>query len=218
MCSFLYTTKIISDQEIEASNQLLKYRGPDNTNVLRDYFGTFIHNRLQIEGDCIQPYKKDNIIVLFNGEIYNYTENEAAFIIDCYKKHGDRYASFLDGEFAIVLLDLALEKILITADTFKTKPVWVSTHDGVHVSTYKSALISIGCSNIKPLQPNTTLCYTKEHSSSIRVTTFDLNQHKNEYDDILMDLDQDIAKRTKTDANIFIGLSSGYDSGCSVAK
>jgi len=218
MCSFLYTTKNLSDKEIEASNRLLKYRGPDNTNILKDGSGTLVHNRLKIEGDCVQPYRKDDIIVVFNGEIYNYIENEAAFIIDCYKKYGDRYASYLDGEFAIVLLDLASRKILISADTFKTKPIWVSTHNGIHASTYKSALISIGCADITPLKPNTTLVYTEDNCNFVEVTSFDLKQYKDNYNDFLAALDEAIIKRTKSAVDIFIGLSSGYDSGCIAAK
>lgn len=220
MCSFLYTSKPLLDKEIEISNKLLKLRGPDNTNILKGDFGTLIHNRLQIEGDCIQPYRDKDIILAFNGEIYNYIQNEAEFIINCYKKYGDKFATYLDGEFAILLIDIALQKVFVAVDIFKTKPLWISTNEGIHVASYKSALIDIKCENIVPAIPNTTLIYnikTTKHDS-VSVTTFDLKQHKDSYTDFQIAFNNAIIKRTRTDAKIFIGLSSGYDSGCIAAK
>jgi len=126
MCSFLFTSKILSEQEIALSNQLLKFRGPDNTNIKQDENGTLIHNRLQIEGDCVQPHTRNGLTVLFNGEIYNYERSEVDYILDCYERYGNQFASYLDGEFAIVILDITTKKILIASDTFKTKPIWYS--------------------------------------------------------------------------------------------
>jgi len=220
MCSFLFTSKILSEQEIALSNRLLKFRGPDNTNIKQDENGTLIHNRLQIEGDCVQPYTRNSLTVLFNGEIYNYERSEVDYILDCYERCGNRFASYLDGEFAIVVLDVATKKILIASDTFKTKPIWYSCHDdGMHVSTYKNALVSLGCKEVVPLPANTVMIYDMDSKTCefSLVTTFDLTQKKDNYTDFCNALDCAIAKRAKTDVKLFMGLSSGYDSGCIAA-
>jgi len=219
MCSFLYTSKNLSGQEIALSNQLLKLRGPDNTNIKQDERGTLIHNRLQIEGNCIQPYSRGNLTVLFNGEIYNYENNEADYILNCYEKYGEQFAACLDGEFAIVILDNTVNKVLIASDTFKTKPIWYSCDNGIHVSTYKSALLRLGCNEVVPLPANTVMIYdiASKTCEFLPVTIFDLTQNKDSYTDFCSALDCAIEKRTRTQVKLSIGLSSGYDSGCIAA-
>ena len=220
MCSILYTTKLLTEQEICLANSLMCFRGPDKTSVLKNNGGTFIHNQLKITGDCLQPRVKKNIEVIFNGEIYNYVGiDEADFIIESYLKYGDNYAKYLDGEFAIILKDNNLKKILVTTDTFKTKPIYFSTDRGVHASTYKSALISLNLKNIMPCAPNTTIVFeTPDSINHITNTVFNLNQYKTSYNDWIAAFKESIFKRSNTDKKIFIGLSSGYDSGCIAAE
>ena len=52
---------------------------------------TFIHNLLSITGNfTIQPFIENNIICLYNGEIYNYGDykSDGECLIPLYKKHG----------------------------------------------------------------------------------------------------------------------------------
>jgi asparagine synthetase B (glutamine-hydrolysing) len=217
MCSILFTTRQLAVKEIEAANNLLQFRGPDDTCIRHSKIGTFIHNRLDIVGNCIQPYSIDGIDVLFNGEIYNYSgSNEASFIIDTYNKHGITFAKYLDGEYAIVLVDNKKQRILATTDPFKTKPLWVSVEGGFHAATYKSALIKCDINCIEPQAPNTTLVYNIKTNTLRKYINikFDLNQYKNTYTDWIDAFKSAIQKRSLTDKKIFIGLSSGYDSGC----
>ena len=221
MCSFLFTVKKLTEHEIISCNSLLKYRGPDDFGLYNDRHGTFIHNRLAITNECKQPHVEDGIIVLFNGEIYNFEcGNELNFIVECYKKHGFRFAKYLDGEFSIVLYDTNKDLILLCTDTFKTKPLWFSLSNGVHASSYKSALLDLKIDNVLPLEPNTTIIFSNKTNDYKKVTNtfFDLNQHKDSYTDVIESLNAAIDKRSKTDKKLFIGLSSGYDSGCIAAR
>lgn len=214
MCSFLYTTKSLSENDIFVANKILRLRGPDNTEIRTIDQGTIIHNRLKIEGNCIQPYIEKDLILLFNGEIYNYKGSEASYILSCYKEHGNEFAAHLDGEFAILIIDG--DKFTLAVDTFKTKPLWVSFENGFHVSTYKSSLLSIGCENVQPFLPNSALSYNIKTGKKINTvtTSFDLKQFKNTYEDFANAFKKSIEKRTRTNNKLFIGLSSGYDSGC----
>lgn len=217
MCSILFTTKQLISSEIDSANRLLQYRGPDDNRVYQSDIGTFIHNRLNIQDNCIQPYNEGGIDLIFNGEIYNYKGcNEADFIIDMYKKYGINFTKHLDGEYAIILVDNKNQRVISATDPFKTKPLWFSTDNGIHFATYKSALLSNNIENIYPHPPNTVLTYNLKtnHLRKYKNTIFDLTQHKNNYDDWIVAFQQAITKRAITSKKIFIGLSSGYDSGC----
>ena len=129
MCSILFTNK-----KTKASDyNLLKLRGPDSTTEVSIAGYNFVHNLLSLTGELTeQPIKEDGIILLFNGEIYNYKElfplakSDSYSIIAAYKKYGSKFVKKLDGEFAIVLVDISKQIILFSADIFKTKPLFYS--------------------------------------------------------------------------------------------
>ena len=133
MCSILCVDKKIENHD--EINHYLKYRGPDETNIIENDGFTYIHNLLSITGDYTpQPFEKDNIIFLFNGEIYNYKDfgdykSDGLCLIDLYKEYGTEFVKKLDGEFAILLMDFNKDLILMATDIFKTKPLFYSTDD-----------------------------------------------------------------------------------------
>jgi len=216
MCSFLFTNKTVSDEEIQASNCILKNRGPDSTVYKYIDNKLFLHNRLSIADNLIQPYTKNNITLLFNGEIYNYTGvNEAEFIIDAYINEKYNFHKHLDGEYAILLYDHHNQKLIVCVDTFKTKPLWFSFENFIGISSYRSSLENLNFKDIHPVPCNTTLIYDlrlKTYETLIN-TKFNLEQTVCNYDSVLESLDRAITKRCGSNKKIFSGLSSGYDSG-----
>ena len=228
MCSFLFTNKKVTD--VKYANFYQKFRGPDNTNVVQDTENgfTFVHNLLSITGDRTnQPFSKDNVVCMFNGEIYNHLDfgdykTDGECLIDLYLEFGDAFTTKLDGEFAIVLFDYRKGKLLLSTDVFATKPIWVSfTNDLFGVSSYHSALNRLDFAEIKKIEANTTEVYSFDNFNLINkfeIKKFDLNQHKRSYQDWILAFEKSIAKRTQnTREKIYIGLSSGYDSGA-IAK
>lgn len=216
MCSFLFTEKAVSEKAVFNANRILKNRGPDNTNIQFIENCLYLHNRLSITGDLLQPYTKDGITLMFNGEIYNfYGSNEAEFIINQYKDNGYAFTKHLDGEYSLVLFDHLKQELILSTDTFKTKPLWFSIEEHIGVSTYKSSLIDLGFINIKPVAPNTTFIYSfkTKKTKTLKNTIFDLTQNVDDYELVLEFLEKSIIKRTYTTKKIFCGLSSGYDSG-----
>jgi asparagine synthetase B (glutamine-hydrolysing) len=238
MCSFLFTTLTIIN--LDFINFFLKFRGPDFTNVYKQNYKnllfTFVHNLLNITGEVTyQPYfgkSSDNtldndIICVYNGEIYNYKDfgdfkTDGCCIIDVYKKYGMNFVNKLDGEFALILIDLSKELIIISSDVFASKPIWYSTENGnIGVSTYKSGLERLEFKNIIKLQANKTLLFNFDFIkiNEQEVFTFDLKQIKDNYDDCINAFDQSIIKRAKNmKYPIFVCLSSGYDSGAICAS
>ena len=71
MCSILFTNKDLQGDY----NRLLKLRGPDGTNIKSIGNYNFVHNLLSLPGEKrVQPIVDDCIIILLNGEIYNYNK------------------------------------------------------------------------------------------------------------------------------------------------
>lgn len=222
MCSFLFTNK--SNFEIEDSNYLLQKRGPDLTNIFREENRTYLHNLLSITGEFTpQPIFKDDLILLYNGEIYNYQEfgkysSDGECILDLFMEFGIDGIRKLDGEFSIFIHDRKGEKIYLCTDTFGTKPLYYSLEgEGVGVSSYPIPLSLSGFLSSKRCPPN-SIVVIDLINFSINEThplySFNLNQFKDSYSDWIFFFEESIRKRTSlTDHQILVPLSSGYDSG-----
>ncbi len=224
MCSIIASNFPLTD--LDNINYFLKYRGPDHTSSVQIEDWTLVQNLLSITGEFTpQPFtNNDNsIYCIFNGEIYNYQDlgdytSDGFCIIPLYEKYGIEFAKHLDGEYAIIVIDLSQRLLVATTDVFATKPLWLGKHqDKIMLSSYESALKRAGLTNTIKLPANKTVSLdldTLQPKQNNVIYTFDLNQHKDTYDDWLLAWENSIAKRTKNlRERIFIGLSSGYDSG-----
>ena len=124
-------------------------RGPEASNLSKPYpQTTFGFHRLAINGlnpESNQPLEVDNVVLVCNGEIYNYrklydhmdmihggnTQSDCEVILHLYLRYGIEYTlQVLDGVFAFVLLDRrALEARLFCArDPFGVRPLYWSAH------------------------------------------------------------------------------------------
>ena len=209
MCGFIVTNKKI--ENLEEVNFFNQKRGPDATTV--NVYGdiTVVHNLLHLTGQKVeQPFVKDDCICVFNGEIYNYKDfgdykTDGECIIDAYKEYGKNFSHRFDGEFSIVIIDFKNSNICFERDMFNTKPMWgyINVNEDYMISSYKSCLQRLGLKSFFNI-PNSYLPFKN----------FDLDQHKNTYDDWIIAFERAIEKRTRNAQHgIFMGLSSGYDSG-----
>lgn len=209
---------------LTAVNQQCQPRGPDltTTKVLNGV--EFLHNLLHITGNVTpQPFEQDNIACVFNGEIYNYHsfgqyQSDGECIIDLYKKIGPEFVKKLDGEFALCLIDFSNNVAIISTDTFACKPLWYEFVNGKFcVASYNSQLQGLGFCHGQKLKANTTKVYDLKYSKAILQYVnfeFDITQHKNTFDDWIDAFGCSIHKRTQNTAHgMFVGMSSGYDSG-----
>lgn len=220
MCSIGVSNKI----GLINVNSFAQKRGPDETNVIVYNNIEFLHNLLHLTGTSTsQPFIKNDIVAVFNGEIYNYLDfgnykTDGECLIDLYETIGNEFTKVLDGEFAICLIDFSKRKIIISVDTFSCKPLWYQFQDTEFcIASYKSQLSGLGFNNAIKLYANTTIVYdldTFKIIETFKNFDFDLRQYKTTFDDWILAFQTSITKRTKNvQYGMFLGLSSGYDSG-----
>ncbi len=215
MCGFLVYKE-------KGNNFFIKRRGQDHTNKIKRHGLTFEHHLLSITGEFApQPYedKKEDIVAIYNGEIYNhkFKKSDGENIIPLYKKYGEEFPSYLDGEWAIALYDFKKGIAIFTTDLFATKPIW---RKGLEVASYESGIggEKIKANTIEIIKFDVNILSQTEIKRKV-VYQFDLNQYKNTYDDWIAAFERAVKKRSTKDC--FIGLSSGYDSGaiaCTLEK
>jgi len=195
---------------------------------------TFVHNLLHMTGErVVQPFVDDEVVAVYNGEIYNARQVPAGFrerhryrsdgecLVPSYRHLGPRFPQVLDGEWALVLLDFAKQIAVLSTDVFSTKPLWYSLHRGFHVASYESALLALGLppDSVHMMDPNQVLVLRLNGATAVPMTKhavheFDMRQFKTTTEDWQHAFQRAVRKRTAASNHpIFVGLSSGYDSG-----
>ena len=215
---------IVSNLHI--NSEYFKYilnRGPDYTNHKTINGINFVHFLLHLTGEITyQPIIDDNIVCIFNGEIYNYKEilpnavSDSYSIIEAYNKYGKEFVKYLDGEFVIILFDFEKNLLFICSDIFKTKPLFYNIENDIVISSYESVCQNIKKQNYNKINPNEVLIFdlsTKKLIEKYFIYNFDLNQFKTTYDDFYVALENAILKRYPENSEPLISLSSGNDSG-----
>ncbi len=145
----------------------LAHRGPDDQGVVSFPHAILAHTRLSIIDLSTghQPMRDSyrDIIVVFNGEIYNYkelrkeleakghqfsTQSDTEVILKSYIEYGDVCPEKLDGQFAFALWDNARERLFLARDRFGEKPLYITNQgDTILFASEIKALLATG--NVK---------------------------------------------------------------------
>ncbi|HEV8329824.1 MAG TPA: asparagine synthase (glutamine-hydrolyzing) [Steroidobacteraceae bacterium] len=123
----------------------LAHRGPDGEGIYHDELATLGHRRLSIIdlAGGQQPLRNADrsILLVCNGEIYNYrelrrelerdgyqflTHSDCEVIIALYERHGDRLLNRLRGMFAFMLWDTKRRRLFAARDHLGQKPLYYS--------------------------------------------------------------------------------------------
>ena len=152
MCGiFSNLSSVKNDIELLKKNGMkCQHRGPDETKELfipNDNKNIYImFHRLAINGlnpQSGQPLSltDDNVILVCNGEIYNYkilaekydikleTESDCEIILHLYNKTTvDFFINELDGVFSFLIFDLKTNKITIGHDPFGIRPLYYTNN------------------------------------------------------------------------------------------
>jgi len=127
----------------------LEHRGPDNIGIYVSKNCILGHARLSIldlSPNANQPMvdSKEEVVVTFNGEIYNFkelrknlekkysfktTNSDTETIIYAYKEWGIDFIKYLNGMFAIGLYDKKRNKLFLIRDRFGKKPIYYVIKD-----------------------------------------------------------------------------------------
>ncbi len=138
----------INKEKVKTALDIMLHRGADFQGVKNNSKATFGFNRLAIENINIknQPFLKEDILIVFNGEIYNYknliyeynlnVNTEIEVIYELWKRFGVDFVKKIDGMFAIAIFD---KKLYLFRDEFGKKPLYF-TRNGIFSSEIKAIL------------------------------------------------------------------------------
>lgn len=151
--------------ELQQINDCLDHRGPDDDGYFLEPPIGLAHRRLSIVGleSGDQPISNEDgsIVVIFNGEIYNYpdlrtelrkaghsfsTETDTEVLVHLYEEYGHEYVSRLEGMYAFALWDRTAEQLLLARDPMGIKPL-LFANDGQRIG-FASELPAILRSNV----------------------------------------------------------------------
>ena len=138
--------KPLEKSNVKKMTDQLVHRGPDDEGY---YFGDTIQfgfRRLKIidleNGN--QPMRNDDnsVVMIFNGEIYNYlelkkelskynyifrTKSDTEVILRAYEHYGISFVNKLRGMFAIAIWDKILKKLILLRDRIGQKPLYYAS-------------------------------------------------------------------------------------------
>ena len=133
---------------IDSACSSLSHRGPDDSGIYLDHKNKIAlgHQRLSIidlSDLGHQPmFSEDKkIVIVFNGEIYNFIElkddlikegysfkgsSDTEVLLNLYIAYGEEMLEKLNGIFAFAILDISIKKLFIARDALGVKPLYYS--------------------------------------------------------------------------------------------
>ncbi len=170
---------------------LTESRGPDNQDYFEAEEYTVSHNRLSIidpDKRSNQPYYFKNLVLSFNGEIYNYIEiknkliskgysfettSDTEVIIKLFDLEGKNSFKELSGIFSISIYDLNRKKLYLVRDIVGVKPLYYhfdsNTKNFIFSSLINSILIYV---KKKQLNQDALNSYANFNRNDYRETFF----------------------------------------------
>ena len=151
----------ISKDVLKAMTDRIAHRGPDGEGFYTDDACALGHRRLAIidlvTGD--QPiYNEDqSIVVVFNGEIYNFqelredlkqsghafrTQSDTEVLVHGYEEWGEALTDKLRGMYAFAIWDTAKKNLFLARDKWGIKPLYyyLTDHSLLFASEIKALL------------------------------------------------------------------------------
>lgn len=244
MCGIFLLNKLNNKNTYNKALSLFnlgKSRGPDNSILLSlpEYFIGF--HRLSINGlndESNQPFIKNNVYVICNGEIYNFkelynligvkgsTNSDCEIIIDLYL-HGwtiDKIVKMLDGVFAFIIYDLSKNKLYAARDPFGIRPLFYVYDEIYNTYSFSSELKQLNTINLVKNFPSG---YYYDNGKFIKYYILHniefkcINNDNNIYNKLIeYSLLNSVKKRLLSDRPIACLLSGGLDSSliCSIVS
>ncbi len=174
MCGIAGFYNLNNQKLLKEFSKELEHRGPDGEGMYINSKVNLLSRRLAIidrKGGDQPIYNEDkSLVIVFNGEIYNYqeltedlkkknhifkTHSDTEAIIHLYEEYGEDCFEKLNGMFTVAIYDTKKEKLVLARDHFGIKPLYYvmgATGDkadmGDKGETGKALLFS---SEIKPL-------------------------------------------------------------------
>lgn len=137
---------------VRQMNRRIIHRGPDGDGFYdapgqQASLGMRRLSIIDVRGSDQPLYNEDrSIVLLFNGEIYNYrelreqlkrrnhvfwTDGDGETILHLYEDHGVNLFSYLRGMYAFALYDIRAGRLLLAVDHIGMKPLYLHQRDGL---------------------------------------------------------------------------------------
>ncbi len=223
MCGiFLY----YGNKNVEEYFELIKNRGPDNTQKLIIPRGNknlfFGFHRLSINDTSDkgnQPFEIDDLVLICNGEIYNYKELKKEFSLethsdsDCeiilhlYKYFDyniEKVLELLDGVYAFVIYDKITQKITIGRDRFGVRSLYFGTDTKGNFGVASEMKSISFLKNVRQFSPGS---YMEIHENNVKC------EYKMKIKEEIEDLDYNKIYELLTNA-VYKRVSGLKDVGC----
>ncbi|HEC36743.1 hypothetical protein LCGC14_1051340 [marine sediment metagenome] len=139
ICGFNWDNKL----KLREMLDLIKHRGPDDEGYYTDFCASIGIRRLSIidliTGHQPQHNEKEDMWIVFNGEIYNfkdlrmdleskghtfYTKSDTEVIIHSYEEWGEECVKKLRGQFAFCIFDSTKKILFLARDHMGLKPLY----------------------------------------------------------------------------------------------
>src|SRR5438045_3596295 len=140
----------VDRDELIATRECMRSRGPDAADlwIAPDGRVGFGHRRLAIidlSPGGAQPMCREQMVIVFNGEIYNYRElrsdleskgvrftsqSDTEVLLQLYAARGPEMLSDLRGMFAIALWDGPKRRLFLARDPYGIKPLYYADDGG----------------------------------------------------------------------------------------
>ncbi len=136
------------DPYIDSVARIQYHRGPDHQAVWRHNRVALCHQRLSIidlSDEANQPMVKDGLIIVFNGELYNYQEvkqqlidkysvafttaSDTEVVLEAYRHMGTACLSEFKGMFALAIYTQSSGELFLARDPFGIKPLFYYARD-----------------------------------------------------------------------------------------
>lgn len=142
MCGIVGSYNFSNEKILKSMLKKIRHRGPDDTNIYMDEKCMLGINRLAILDPKLgrQPMELGDLIIVFNGEIFNYIElkrdlknkgcsfytnnSDTEIILHGYKIYGKEFIKKLNGMFAIAIYDKKKKKLFLCRDRVGIKPLF----------------------------------------------------------------------------------------------
>jgi asparagine synthase (glutamine-hydrolysing) len=140
-----------STTDFDAATCTATHRGPDNMGSFSDERVYFGHTRLSIidlDVKANQPFHFEDLVLTYNGEIYNYaelrveletlgydftTESDTEVVLKAFHKWGGDCFSRFNGMWALAIYNRSTGSTVVSRDRFGQKPLYIHRSDD---STY----------------------------------------------------------------------------------
>ena len=146
MCGIIGTNyNFVDKKEFENITRIMHNRGVDNCSIKQIDNNSFGHTRLSIidlKDEANQPMVFDDILIVFNGEIYNYdelkiseklvcnTSSDTEVLIRLYQKYDTEFLNLLNGAFSFCIYDTVKDLYFFARDRYGKKPFYYYNKDG----------------------------------------------------------------------------------------